>query len=117
MLSITESDLMQDVIYALQGIEGRVLKKEPGGLGFIIDSKMVKSLGAIQRSLVERLSGVGFLHNQLKQHCEDTDRQNGVIGQSLIATFREELAEYYKTLAILQAQASGCILFEVSLLN
>lgn len=102
--SITELDLMQEVIYSFQGIEGRILKKEPGGLGFIIDAKLGKSLSAIQKPLLERLAGIGFLHNQLKHHCDDADRQIGVIGQSLIATLRDELSEYYKTLAILQAQ-------------
>lgn len=102
--NMKEMELMQEVMYSLQGIEGRVLKKEPGGCGFVIDTKSSKSLNIIQISLIERIACVGFLHNQLKQHCEDADKQIGVIAQSLIATFREELAEYYKTLAILQAQ-------------
>ncbi|KAF5277736.1 hypothetical protein FQR65_LT03716 [Abscondita terminalis] len=102
--SVKEFELIQEVIYSLQGIEGKILKKEPGDFGFVIDPKAGKSLSVIQKSLIERLSGVGFLHNQLKHHCENADKQSGVIGQSLIATFREELSEYYKTLAILQEQ-------------
>ncbi|KAF5284977.1 hypothetical protein FQA39_LY16842 [Lamprigera yunnana] len=102
--SLKETELIQEVIYSLQGIEGRILKKEPGDFGFIIDSKGGKSLTIIQKSLIERISNTGYLHNRLKQHCEDADKHLGVIGQSLIATFREELSEYYKTVAILQAE-------------
>ncbi|KAK4880318.1 hypothetical protein RN001_008464 [Aquatica leii] len=102
--SVKEVDLIQEVIYSLQGIEGRILKKEPGDFGFVIDSKAGKSLSVIHKSLLERLSSLGFLHNKLKHDCENSDKQSGVVGQSLIATFREELSEYYKTLAILQEQ-------------
>ncbi|XP_018331578.1 gamma-tubulin complex component 3 [Agrilus planipennis] len=104
---IKETDLIQEVIYSLQGIEGRILRKEPGGVGFVIDPKMIKCIGIIQRGLVERLANVGFLHNQLKMYCDDADKQIGVIGQALMAVFREELMEYYKMVAILQAQLKG----------
>lgn len=101
---VPETVLMDEVIYSLQGIEGRILKREPGGLGFMVDTKSGRSLDALQRSLLERLINVGFLHNQLKQHCEDLDKQIGVIVQSLVATIQEELSEYYKTIAIIKAQ-------------
>lgn len=99
-----EHALIDEVIYSLQGIEGRILKKEPGGLGFMVDTKAGRSLDALQRSLLERLMNVGFLHNQLKQHCEDLDKKIGVIAQALVATFQDEFAEYYKTIAIIKAQ-------------
>ncbi|KAI4464425.1 gamma tubulin complex protein [Holotrichia oblita] len=110
-VSVPESQLIQEVIYSFQGIEGKILRKEPGGLGFAIDPKSGKGINAIQRGLIERLSGVGFLHNQLKQHCDEADKQIGLIGQSLIAILREELTNYYQLVALLQAQSKkqGCI--------
>ncbi|XP_022918951.1 gamma-tubulin complex component 3 [Onthophagus taurus] len=109
-ISVSESQLIQEVIYSFQGIEGKVLRKEPGGLGFTIDGKASKGMTPIQRGLIERLSCVGFLHNQLKQHCDEADKQIGLIGQSLIAILREELTSYYQMVALLQAQSKkqGC---------
>lgn len=109
--SIPEEQLVQEIIYSFQGIEGHILKREPGGLGFIIDVKAGKGIGPIQRSMLERLSHLGFLHNQVKQHCDEADKQIGVIGQSLIAILREKLVEYYQLLAVLQANAKkqGCM--------
>ncbi|RZB40076.1 gamma-tubulin complex component 3 [Asbolus verrucosus] len=99
---ITERDLLQDIIYSFQGIEGRFLRKEVGNLGFTVDPKAGKNLTPIQRGLVERLTGMSFLHNQLKQYCDNNDEQGGVICLALVATLREELSAYYKTIALLQ---------------
>lgn len=98
--------MLQDVIYSLQGIEGKFLRKEPGGLGFTIDPKAGKLLTPIQRGLLERLTGMSFLHKQLKQYIEDNEKQSGIICQALIATLSDELSDYYKTVALLQASVS-----------
>lgn len=57
-----------------------------------------------QRAIVQRLSELGYLHNQVRQHCDEADKQIGNIGQSLIAVLREELTKYYELIAILQSQ-------------
>lgn len=106
LTNITEQDLLQDVIYSFQGIEGKFLRKEPGGLGFELDPKTGKLLTSIQRGLLERLTGISFLHNQLKRYCEENEKQSGIICQALIATLSDELSEYYKTVALLQASVS-----------
>lgn len=98
--------MLQDVIYSLQGIEGKFLRKEPGSLGFTIDPKAGKLLTPIQRGLLERLTGMSFLHKQLKQYIEDNEKQSGIICQALIATLSDELSDYYKTVALLQASVS-----------
>nr|CAH7717143.1 unnamed protein product [Callosobruchus chinensis] len=103
---VTEQDLLQDVIFSFQGIEGKFLRREPGGLGFTIDAKAGKLLTPSQRGLLERLIGISFLHNQLKRYCEENEKQSGTIGQALIATLTDELSAYYKTVAILQASAN-----------
>ena len=80
------------------------MRKEPGGLGFFVDPVASKGLSIIQKSLIERLSNVGFLHNQPKQYCDDADKQMGLIGQSLVSILREELTSYYQLVALLQGQ-------------
>ncbi|KAL3281903.1 hypothetical protein HHI36_005108 [Cryptolaemus montrouzieri] len=100
---ISEVDLLQDIIYSLQGIEGKFIKKEPGGLGFIIDQKTGRNFTPIQKGLTMRLLGLSFLHNRLKQYCEENDKQRGTMSQALISIIRDELSAYYKTVALLQA--------------
>lgn len=97
---------MEEIIYCFQGIEGKVLRKEPGGLGFCIDLKISKNMSTIQKGLVERLANVGFLHNQIKQHCDESDRHVGLVGQSLVSSLTDELTSYYHLVSVLQAQVS-----------
>lgn len=99
----SESDLLQDVIYSLQGIEGRFIKREAGGLGFLIDQKISRNFSPIQKSIASRLLGLSFLHNKLKQYCEENDKQKGAMSQALISIVRDELSSYYKTIALLQS--------------
>ncbi|XP_056635486.1 gamma-tubulin complex component 3 homolog [Diorhabda sublineata] len=106
LTTVTEQDLLLDVIYSFQGIEGKFLRKEPGGLGFTIDPKACKLLTPFQKGILERLTGMSFLHNQLKRYCEENEKQRGIISQALIATLSDELSEYYKTVALLQASIS-----------
>ncbi|XP_072391164.1 gamma-tubulin complex component 3 homolog [Diabrotica undecimpunctata] len=104
--AVTEQDLLLDVMYSFQGIEGKFLRKEPGGMGFTIDPKACKHLTPFQKGILERLTGTSFLHNQLKRYCEENEKQRGIISQALIATLSDELSEYYKTVALLQAGIS-----------
>jgi gamma-tubulin complex component 3 len=58
------------------------------------------------RRFVLRLAELGWLHNQVRQHCENAaaSKTLGLIGQSLIAALRTELTEYYRLVAVLQSQ-------------
>ncbi|ENN77802.1 hypothetical protein D910_12412 [Dendroctonus ponderosae] len=99
---VTEQELLHDVIYSLQGIQGKFLRKNLSGFGYKLDPKTSKPLSHIQRSLLERIVGTGLLHNQLRQFCEEHEKQSGLICQAFIATLNNELSEYYKIIAILQ---------------
>lgn len=98
--NISESELIKDIVFSFQGIDGKILRKEPSTGGFVIDSRL--SLSRSQKAIVQRLAELGFLHNQIKNHC-DSDKQIGVIGQSLVAALRDELTVYYQHIAILQS--------------
>ncbi|XP_050311014.1 gamma-tubulin complex component 3 [Anthonomus grandis grandis] len=103
---VTEQELLQDVIYSLQGIQGKFLRREPCGMGYTLDVKSTKSLTPVQRGLLERIMGMSFLHKQLKQYCEENEKRSGAICQAFIATLNSELSEYYKTVAMLQSNLS-----------
>ncbi|XP_021924239.1 gamma-tubulin complex component 3 homolog isoform X2 [Zootermopsis nevadensis] len=103
-LEVPESQLLQDLIYSFQGIDGKVLKLSPVGQGYKLDPK-VRVKRSVRRYVL-RLAELGWLHNQVRQHCENAacSKTQGLIGQSLSAAFREELTEYYRFVAILQSQ-------------
>ncbi|PNF28443.1 hypothetical protein B7P43_G15707, partial [Cryptotermes secundus] len=101
---VPESQLLQELIYSFQGINGKFLKLSPVSQGYILDPK-VRVKRSVRR-FVLRLAELGWLHNQVRQHCENAaaSRTLGLIGQSLIAALRAELTEYYRLVAILQSQ-------------
>lgn len=101
---VTEDELLQDLIYCFQGVEGKFLRRETGGFGYVMDPKVTRGITIKHTSLVERLAGVGFFHNQLKYFCDNTDKNMGTIVQALAAILREELSDHYRTVAVLQAQ-------------
>ena len=56
--------------------------------------------------LALRLSELGWLYNRVNAFCEhkSSDRELGLVGQSLITGLRNELTEFYRLLSILEAQ-------------
>lgn len=45
---------------------------------------------------------MSFLHNQVKQFCDSNSEHGGVICFALVATLRDELSAYYRTIAMMQ---------------
>ncbi|KAJ4428063.1 hypothetical protein ANN_24077 [Periplaneta americana] len=101
---VSESQLLQELIYSFQGINGKFLKLSPVSQGYKLDPK-VRVKRSVRRYVL-RLAELGWLHNQVKQHCENAaaSKNLGLIGQSLVAALREELTEYYRLVAVLQSQ-------------
>lgn len=99
VLVISEHELMQEVIFALQGIESKTLRLEPCG-GFRVDTKA--DLSVNQKQIILRLAEVGYLHNKVKEFCDNAELKFGLMYQSMVSAFREELTNYYKLIAILQ---------------
>ncbi|KAG8224877.1 hypothetical protein J437_LFUL006471 [Ladona fulva] len=102
--TVSERVLLKEVIYSFQGIEGNVLKNDPVNGGFKIEPKIGLSKPA--QNAVLRAAELGWLHNSIKQVCEDRTmcQTAGLVSQSLVAALRQELTEYYCLVAILEAQ-------------
>lgn len=99
--SVSEVVLLKELIYCFQGIGGTILKLDPITQGFAIDSKVELHVSSQRKVL--RLAEIGWLHNQVRQHC-DAPRPTGLMSQSLIAALHEELTEYYRLIACLQSR-------------
>nr|CAD7588462.1 unnamed protein product [Timema genevievae] len=101
---VSESTLLQELIYCFQGINGKILKMNYASQGFQIDPKV--QLKRPVHCQVMRLAELGWLCAQVQQHCQPAGviRSTGLIGQSLVVALRGELTEYSRLVATLQSQ-------------
>uniref|UniRef100_T1JNK7 Uncharacterized protein n=1 Tax=Strigamia maritima TaxID=126957 RepID=T1JNK7_STRMM len=101
---VSEHVLLRELVYIFQGIEGKIIKLEAGKDGFRIDHSV--SIPKPTRNLVLRLAELGWLHNKVKKYhdARSADRGLGQVGQSFVTALNQELAGYYRLLALLESQ-------------
>ncbi|KAK3602163.1 hypothetical protein CHS0354_029168 [Potamilus streckersoni] len=101
---IPESELLKDMVYAFQGIEGKWIRFDASKDGYRLDSQVgiPKSI----RQMISKLSENGWLYNKIKNYVESrsADKTFGLVGQSFCAALHQELTEYYRLIAVLEAQ-------------
>lgn len=104
---VSEMAIVRDVLYACQGIDGRYVKFNKDADGYMIDEsiKVPKST----RTLVRRLCEVGWLYLRVKNHISESLENGpleaiGTVGQAFCAALQEELADYYRLMAVLEGQ-------------
>ncbi|XP_055841199.1 gamma-tubulin complex component 3 [Episyrphus balteatus] len=98
-------DIVQNVIYAFTGIQGKYLKKDVISGAFKLDTK-AKKLNVVQAGMLLRLSELGYYHDQVQSY---TDTKSGLcalglMGQGFISALKTELTKYYGMVAMLQEQ-------------
>lgn len=104
---VTEGALVRDVLYACQGIDGRYVKFDRELDGFAVDEAF--KVPRATRMLVRRLCEVGWLYRRVQEHITDSLEQGpmeaiGTVGQAFCASLQEELSDYYRLVAVLEAQ-------------
>lgn len=113
LIDVTEKMLIRDVLFIFQGIEGKIIKMDSSKDGYRLDPKVRLSPG--QKEIILKLSDVGWLYSQVKDFCEwggsisGNDRMAdrtaaGLVNQSLVLALREELSDYCRLIALLEAQ-------------
>ncbi|KAF7804161.1 gamma-tubulin complex component 3 [Senna tora] len=109
---VSEEVLVRDVLYACQGVDGKHLKFDNNIDGYVL-SELIKVPRAT-RTMVHKLCELGRLfkkvigyisHSMDRLPAEDV----GTVGQAFCAALQDELTEYYKLLAVLEAQSSNPI--------
>ncbi|XP_053948328.1 gamma-tubulin complex component 3 isoform X1 [Anastrepha ludens] len=98
-------DIVQNIIYAFMGIQGKYLKKDVISGRFKLDSK-AKTLNVVQAGMLLRLSELGYYHDLVQSY---TDTKSGLcplglMGQGFISALKNELTRYYGMVATLQEQ-------------
>ena len=105
-MSFEASDalLIRDLIYVFQGIDGKLIKYDQIDDGYRID----RSVGVpyTTRVLVNKLSELGWLFNKIRRYrdARSGDKALGLVGQSFCAALQLELTEYYRLIAVFEAQ-------------
>ncbi|KAI8367323.1 Spc98 family-domain-containing protein [Blakeslea trispora] len=103
-LYVSEADLLRDLIFVFQGIDGQYIRYDPqlNDHVFVPGIEVSKS----NEEMVFKLAEIGWLYtsvrNFIQQHMDSPSI--GLVGQSLCAALQHELTDYYKLIAILEAQ-------------
>ncbi|KAK3405617.1 gamma-tubulin complex component 3 [Eucalyptus grandis] len=109
---VSEEVLVRDVLYACQGIDGKYVK-----FGTVVDGYILSDLVKVPRAtrtMVRKLCELGWLFRKVKGYISECmDRfpaeDVGTVGQAFCAALQDELSEYYKLLAVLEAQSMNPI--------
>ncbi|XWS66468.1 hypothetical protein CRYUN_Cryun05aG0202200 [Craigia yunnanensis] len=109
---VSEEVLVRDVLYACQGIDGKYVKFDCNLAGYAL-SDLVK-IPRATRIIVRKLCEVGWLFRKVKGYISESmdlfpAEDVGTVGQAFCAALQDELSEYYKLLAVLEAQSMNPI--------
>lgn len=102
----SDGDFVQNVIYALTGIEGKYFKKDVITGGLKLDAKV--RISAKHSAILLRLGEVAYHHEQLISFTDSSSGRSplGLLGQGLVTALKHELTKYYGMVAMLQEQVS-----------
>ncbi|XP_031497208.1 gamma-tubulin complex component 3 isoform X2 [Nymphaea colorata] len=105
---VSESALVKDVIYACQGIDGRYVKFDREADAYALPPTV--RVPRSTRIVVRKLCELGWLFRKVKGYISaGVERfqaeEVGTIGQAFCSALQEELSDYYKLLAVLEAQS------------
>lgn len=101
-----DTELVQNVIYALTGVEGKYFKKDVISGGLKLDAKV--RLSTKHAAIMLRLAEAAYYHEQLNSFTDASTGRSplGLLGQGLVTALKHELTQYYGMVAMLQEQVS-----------
>ncbi|CAG8620802.1 16217_t:CDS:10, partial [Racocetra persica] len=102
---IPEALLLRDIVFIFQGIDGQYIKYDKSS-SYIIDSKT--EITRSPRSLLHQLSELGWLYRRVNDfvYTNVNDTSIGLVGQAFCSALQRELTEYYRFIAVLEAQVA-----------
>ncbi|RWS31957.1 gamma-tubulin complex component 3-like protein [Leptotrombidium deliense] len=100
---VPESELMREILFAFQGLNGRILLQDPNNdFRYTIDSRYC--IPPSMRKLVLRLTNIGWLFNKINTYCEFISKNNslGHVCQSFASALQEEIRSYYGLVTMIE---------------
>lgn len=99
--NIPESELLRDVIFLFQGVNGRHVQFDDKVQALKIDSAEISNP---TKEMLNRLAELGWLYKRIQRYTERKLDNMGLVEQSFVSALQERLSEYYRTIAILETQ-------------
>ncbi|KAI8445083.1 spindle pole body component alp6 [Phakopsora pachyrhizi] len=118
-IQVPETELLRDMIYLLQGIDGRFVHFKPkavtaedesfeeGGIGFNQPADGKGQITLPQRDLILKLTELGWLYKKIESAIDKTDSETGVVEQAFGYALKEELGSYYRSVAVIESHLSS----------
>ncbi|KAA1086261.1 Microtubule-nucleating Tub4p (gamma-tubulin) complex component [Puccinia graminis f. sp. tritici] len=113
---LPEHLLLRDMIYLLQGIDGRYIyfkssnsedeSWEEGGIGFK-EPTHHQLITLPQRDLILKLTELGWLYKKIERAIDQPEANIGTVQQAFAFALKEELGTYYRAIAIIQSHLSS----------
>ena len=100
---------MREVLFALQGLNGRIIRQDAEGR-FTITKSHIGMIDPTQRMLLEKLTSFGWLVHKIKNHINSVnkDQTQGKVSQCLAAALNNELLDYYHMVTQIEQQLQKC---------
>ena len=101
---VTEKLLLRDILFVFQGIEGQMIRFDEQSDAYRISPHIGVPFPI--RDFIDKLNELGWLFRKVRKflNARVGDKALGLVGQSFCAALHKELTEYYKLLAVLEAQ-------------
>ncbi|XP_078440905.1 spindle pole body component 98 isoform X2 [Wolffia australiana] len=99
--AVPESALVRDLLFIAQGIDGKLIRYNPSSDGYDLPD----SLPPASRTVARRLCELGWLFRKV-HGLVASRRLVGAVAQAFAAGLDDELAQFYKLLAVLDAHAA-----------
>lgn len=103
----SESNIVRDLLYVFQGIDGQSIKFELLADAFVLSPKITVSPST--HKIISELCEVGWLYKRVNDWLQKNSREQHLsqVVQSLCFAIQAELAEYYRLIAVLEHQRNS----------
>ncbi|KAJ2610326.1 Microtubule-nucleating Tub4p (gamma-tubulin) complex component [Coemansia sp. RSA 1365] len=99
---IPEAELLQDLIYVLQGIDGTYVRWNRLALSYTVRPDI--NLSRPTREMVVLVSELGVLARDIQEYIGFVDEQGRLFEQSFSAELKSEMSEYYRLVSELEGR-------------
>ncbi|KAJ2847453.1 Microtubule-nucleating Tub4p (gamma-tubulin) complex component [Coemansia brasiliensis] len=99
---ISEADLLQDLIYVLQGIDGTYIRWSARASSYAVLPDI--RISRPTRSMIALLSELGILTRDIQNYISDVDREGRLFEQSFCTELKVEMSEYYKLVSEIEGR-------------
>ncbi|KAJ2809099.1 hypothetical protein H4R20_000403 [Coemansia guatemalensis] len=99
---ISEAELLQDLIYVLQGIDGTYIRWNRLALSYTVRPDI--NLSRPTREMVALVSELGVLARDIQEYTSIVDEQGRLFEQSFCAELKSEMSEYYRLVSEIEAK-------------